>query len=142
VVSEALSDIVDRRLQEIVEDENGDGAARDAIDDREEPRMLLPGIAAMRGFCNRKPFLKNEKFFADVRSSVNDFLPFVNKLNVWGRAAWRRGRFVVGISVHVFLHKLILRIARFIHSQQDLDKKGGRYPCHVFLPPPRKSVCK
>jgi len=41
-------------LQEIVEDENGNGAARDAIDDREEPRMLLPGIADMPGSCDKK----------------------------------------------------------------------------------------
>jgi hypothetical protein len=53
VVSEAFFDVVDRRPQELVEDENGNGAARDAIDDREEPRMLLPGIAGMRGFRNR-----------------------------------------------------------------------------------------
>jgi hypothetical protein len=61
VVSEAFFDVLDRCPQEIVEDENGDGTARDAIDDREEPRMLLPGIADMRRFCNRELLLKNDR---------------------------------------------------------------------------------
>ena len=65
MVSKALSDVVDSCLQEVVEDENGGGAARDAIDDREKPRMLLlrgvrrwrsravsGGTADMRRSCN------------------------------------------------------------------------------------------